>query len=84
MIKALDSSYTISKADLESRLGIDPSRLNELLLLFTENRIIEFGLVSGVLGYKIHAANGIAAYMIMAAAYILGKTKYTTSEYIPN
>ena len=84
VIKALDSLYTISKADLESRLGIDPSRLNELLLLFTENRIIEFGLVSGVLGYKIHAANGIAAYMIMAAAYILGKTKYTTSEYIPN
>lgn len=90
VIKALDSHGRLSKNGLAEKCGVEMSRLNELLLLFTESQIVEY--VSGndamcytpnrAPGYKICAHYGIAAYMLMASAFILGKrSMYAVSEY---
>ena len=66
-------------------LGIEKHRLNELLLTFTERQIIEFAVrdQNGVRGYKLCGHFGIAAEMMLAAAYVLSKmTNYAVSEYI--
>ena len=58
--------------------------LNELLLLFTENRIIEFvsDNRSEDRGYLICGHCGIAAYMVLTAMYILNKKNYTVSQFL--
>lgn len=74
----------LSKNELCEKTGIELGRLNELLLMLIENRIVEF--VSDPhetkAGYKMNGHCGIAAYMVMAAAYILSQKCFTLSEYI--
>lgn len=85
LISVLDTNHLCSKAELIERSGISLSRLNELLLLFMENEIIEFVSVrnnQGGEGYKINAYRGMAAYLMLSAAFVLCKNKCTVSEYI--
>lgn len=81
LISLLDTVKTVTKDYLISESGIERGRLNELLLTFVENNIVEYVNPSG---YKICGHFGIAAYMVLAAAFILTKRKYTLSEYFPN
>lgn len=84
LIIALDCQNPISKDDIMEKTNIEIHRLNELLLLLTESKVIEFvadNRISKVTGYKIGGHCGIAAYMLIAAAYILEKREYSVSEY---
>lgn len=85
LITAMDTCVPAAKDILSERIGIAESRLNEILLLLLEGRVIEFIEASDrtVCGYKMCGHYGIAAYMILAAAYILGKPNCTVSEYLP-
>lgn len=84
LISALDTCAPISKEALAEKVMIESSRLNELLLLFIEGRVIEFFESEDrtVCGYKMCGYYGIAAYMVLAAAHILCKPNCTTSEYL--
>lgn len=86
LIRALGANgNVISKDELLERTKLDLPRLNELLLLLSENRVIEFVCdrrVSQTVGYKLSAHCGIVAHMILAAAYLLEKPTYTVSEYL--
>ena len=84
LIIALDTQRPISKDDIIAQTNIEIHRLNELLLMLTESRIIEFvahNRISDITGYKISGHCGIAAYMLLAAMHILGKQEYSVSEY---
>lgn len=75
----------LPKNELCEKTGIELGKLNGLLLLLIKNDIVEFVSDSHRTkkpGYKINGQCGIAAYMVMAAAYILIKKNYTLSEYI--
>lgn len=77
----------IGKADLIEKCGIEPARLNDLLLTLLEAQIIEFvskGRQYPVSGYKISGHFGITAYLVLASLFILSKTSYTVSEYLPD
>ena len=52
----------------------------------TENKIIEFvsNNRSSKTGYLISGHCGIVAYMTLAAMFILGKSRYTVNQYLPN
>ena len=84
LICALCCDTPTSKQTLTENVDIEISRLNELLLLFTENRIIEFVADnrSEDRGYLICGHCGIAAYMVLAAMYILNKKNYTVSQFL--
>lgn len=85
LISMLDTNLFCSKAELIEKSGIELSRLNELLLLFMENEIIEFVSArenQGGDGYKINAYRGMAAYLMLSAAFVLSKDKCMVSEYI--
>lgn len=87
LIASLKCHQPTPKKEISEKTGIAPQRLNELLLMFTESRVIEYvsdKRVSNRSGYKICGHCGIAAYMILSAMYILGKPKYTVSEYLYN
>lgn len=83
LISTLNCEKAMPKSEIIEKTGIELHRLNELLLLFTENRIIDF--VSnpryGASGYKLSGHCAVAAYMVLAATYILGKHDYNVSEY---
>ena len=83
LILALNCDIPTSKQMLIEKANIEISRLNELLLLFTENRIIEFVADKRLeyRGYLICGHCGIAAYMVLMAMYILNKKIYTVSQY---
>jgi len=84
LITALKCNSPIPKNDIIEKTGLEPGRLNELLILFIENNIIEFVSHHHIInapGYKLSGHCGIAAYMILAAMYILSKKTYTVSEY---
>ncbi len=68
----------ISKEALIEQSGIPLARLNDLLLLFSEHLILSHD----VGGYRLCGHYAIAACMVLAAGYLLGKKKYTVSEYI--
>ena len=57
LIAALDACEPISKSELSERTGIGISRLNELLLLLLEGRVVEFfeSRDRRVCGYKMCA-----------------------------
>ena len=77
----------IGKEVLTEKCGIEPTRLNDLLLTLLEAQIIEFvskGRHYPVSGYKISGHYGITAYLVLASLYILSKTSYTVSEYLPD
>ena len=80
LISLLHPMNHIPKAELIEASEIPLPRLNDLLLLFVENKIVEFGFN----GYKLCGHYGIVASMILAAGHILSKTRYTVSEYVEN
>ena len=84
VILALSCDTPTSKQALIEKANIDLSKLNELLLLFTENRIIEFVADnrSEDRGYLICGHCGIVAYMVLAAMYVLNKKNYTVSQHL--
>lgn len=84
LIIALSCDTPTSKQVLIEKTNIDIARLNELLLLFIENRIIEFveETPPEYKGYMISGHCGIVAYMILAGMYILNKKKYEVSQFI--
>lgn len=80
-----DADNMLTKDQLCEKTGIELDKLNALLLAFIENGIIEFVADSKKTkkpGYMISGRFGMAAYMVMAAAYILGKKSFWLSEYI--
>lgn len=83
LILSLSTERPTPKQDLIERTGIPLSRLNELLLLLTENNVIEFYADHhSQRGYVISGHCGIAAYMVLAAMYILDKKRdYGVSQY---
>ncbi len=84
LIKTLPGNCPISKQAILEETGIEPARLNELLLLFTENGIVEFvnDHRSFYNGYVISGHFGIAAFMVLAAMYVLNKkNNYGLSAY---
>ena len=85
LILALGDNQTHPKDQLLVDTGLQLHRLNELLLLFSENRIIEFvsdRRETTIVGYRISGHCGIAAYMMLAAMHVLMKRNYDLSEYI--
>lgn len=84
LILALCSDAPTPKHVLIEKVNIDLSRLNALLLLFTENRIIEYIAEnrSEDRGYLLCGHCGIVAYMVLTAMYILNKMNYTVSQYV--
>ena len=80
-----DDCRVLTKDELIERTQLSLPRLNELLLLFSENLIIEFmsdPRVSKKIGYRISGHCGISAYMICAAAHILEERRYEVSEFM--
>jgi len=84
LICSLECASPTEKEELVEKTGIELHRLNELLLMLTENNIIEFSHDNGRRGYKICAHCGIAAYMVLAAMHIIDKKVCEISEYILN
>lgn len=87
LILALGDNKTHPKEQLLSDTGLVQPRMNELLLLLSENRIIEFvsdPRETAVTGYRISGHCGIAAYMVLAAMHVLMKRNYALSEYLDN
>ncbi len=86
LILSLSCESPMPKQEIIDKAGVELSRLNELLLLFTENKIIEFvsNNRSSKTGYLISGHCGIVAYMALAAMFILGKSRYTVNQYLPN
>ncbi len=68
----------LSKDDLVQKSGLSLPRLNELLLQLCEGLI----LTHDIYGYRLSGHMGIAAYMVMAAGYLLTKKQYTVSEFV--
>lgn len=87
LITTLDCTMPISKEELIKTTCIEIHRLNELLLILTENKIIEFvadNRIASVTGYKLSGHCGVVAYMVLAAMYLLNKRQYNVSEYLSN
>ncbi len=84
LILTLRCNTPTPKQTLIEKSNIETARLNELLLLFIENRIIEFSEDNPPehKGYMISGHCGIVAYMLLAAMYILNKKKYEVSQFI--
>lgn len=68
------------------KTGLELPVLNELLLTLLENKVIEhvFGARWECDGYKMCGHFGMAAYLILAAAFVLGKPVCVISEYVHN
>lgn len=87
LIIALNCQSPTTKDELLSKTNIEIHRLNELLLLLSENKVIEYvadNRVANATGYKISGHCGIVAYMILSAMYLLTKQIYEVSEYLVN
>ena len=84
LILTLRCDTPTPKQILIEKANIEITRLNELLLLFIENRIIEFSEDNPpeYKGYMISGHCGIVAHMLLAAMYILNKKKYEVSQFI--
>lgn len=84
LILSLNCDIPTSKQALIEKVNIEIFHLNELLLLFTENRIIEFAADnrSEDRGYLICGHCGIVAYMVLISMYILNKKNYTVSQFL--
>lgn len=81
LIRALNPLKPVTKETLLESTGIAPARLNELLLLLLENKVIQFVSDNPNPGYRISGHCGIVAYLILAAGHILEQKYYTVSEY---
>ena len=82
----LEPVEPVSKEFLLENSGIGEARLNELLLALIESGVVEHSMrgFTDSEGYRLCAHCGVAAYMLLAAAHILAKKRYTVSEYFPN
>ncbi len=78
LILSLYCDHVVTKEEIIKKTNIDVGRLNELLLMFTENRIIEYVADNHVpaKGYLMGGHCGIVAYMMLTAMYILNKERY--------
>ena len=83
LILALRCDTPTPKKEIVEKTGMDIPKLNELLLMFSENRIIEYIAEHRDLGsgYVLSGHYGIVAYMLLAAMYILNKKSYTVSQF---
>lgn len=84
LILSLHCDLPTPKQEIIEKTNIDIVRLNELLLMFTENRIIEYVADNRApdCGYLISGHCGIAAYMMLTAMFILNKKQYTVSQFL--
>lgn len=84
LISYLRCDHPTTKKEIIEKTNIDIARLNELLLMFTENRIIEYVADNRApdRGYLISGHCGIVAYMMLSAMYILNKQRYTVSQFL--
>ncbi len=84
LILALHCDTPTPKQTLIEKSTLETARLNELLLLFIENRIIEFceNNPPEYKGYMISGHCGIVAYMLLATMHILNTKKYEVSQFI--
>lgn len=77
----------VEKEALAEKSGILPSRLDPLLLTLLEAQVIEYaapGRHNPSAGYKISGHYGVAAYLALASLFLLSKTTYTLTEYLPD
>ena len=83
LISVLECDSPTPKDTILEKTEIPLPRLNELLLLFTENNVVEhYADHTGKNGYMISGQCGIAAYMVMGALYLLDKKRnYEVSQY---
>lgn len=82
LISALSCDSPTPKEAIVEKTEIPLPRLNELLLLFTENNVIQYYTDATANGYMISGFCGIAAYMVMGAMYLLDKKRnYEVSQY---
>jgi len=86
LVTSLFCDKPLTKQEIIEKTSIELSRLNELLLLFTENEVIEYvkGPRYPKTGYLISGHRGIAAYLIIAAMYVLDKHNFWVSQYFSN
>ncbi|MBQ8332774.1 MAG: helix-turn-helix domain-containing protein [Clostridia bacterium] len=86
LITSLDTCTPTPKDVLAEKTGLELPVLNELLLMLLENKVIEhvFGARWGRDGYKMCGHFGMAAYLVLAAAFVLGKPVCCVSEYVHN
>lgn len=86
LISVLEPCTPIPKDQLIEKTGLDVNMLNGLLLTLLENKIIEhvFGARWKCDGYKICGHFGMAAYLILAAMFVLSKPVCVISEYVHN
>jgi transcriptional regulator with XRE-family HTH domain len=84
LILALRCDGPTPKNEIIEKTGMELPRLNELLLMFTENLIIEYIAEHRDLGsgYVISGRCGVVAYMMLAAIYILNKKNYSVSQFL--
>ncbi len=84
LITSLDPCEPTPKEVILEKTGLELSVLNELLLTLLENKIIEhvFGARWKCDGYKMCGHFGMAAYLILAAAFVLSKPVCVISEYL--
>lgn len=84
LILALRSDGPTSKKEIIEKTGMELPRLNELLLMFSENLVIEYIADHRDLGsgYVLSGHYGIVAYMMLAAMYILNKKNYEVSQFL--
>ena len=83
LFSALDAHFPVSKEVLLEKTGLPAAELNEMLILLTENCIVEFFGPGTHTGYKLTAYRGILAYLRLAEAYLLSESRCSTSEYLP-
>ncbi len=86
LIMALDPCRPTPKELLTEKTGLELNVLNGLLLTLLENKIIEhvFGARWECDGYKLCGHFGMAAYLVLAALFVLGKPVCVISEYVHN
>lgn len=84
LITSLDPCIPTPKEEILEKTGLELPVLNELLLTLLENKVIEhvFGARWGRDGYKMCGHFGMAAYLILAAAFVLSKPVCCVSEYL--
>lgn len=81
LLSLLHTHIPISKPELLSRTGLDTDSFRSLLLLFLENRIIEYvTFPDSTAGYRLHPQTGIAASLVLSAGALLAGPAKTVQD----